>query len=132
MRIVLFLLKCLVGVFATLGFLLVVSAQAPGLEAREALAALAEGQDLARLSWAARAKAGEAPCPSRSCSGAREQAAEIARSSVPAAIAVSCNPNTFARDARTLVDGGFTLVEVTPIDQFPWTGHLELVASFRR
>ncbi|MHA1152227.1 MAG: class I SAM-dependent RNA methyltransferase [Alphaproteobacteria bacterium] len=64
--------------------------------------------------------------------GAREQAAEIARSSVPAAVAVSCNPKTFARDARTLVDGGFTLVEVTPVDQFPWTGHLELVAQFRR
>ncbi len=234
--------------------LLVVSAQAPGLEAREALAVFAEGQDLARLSWAARAKAGEALSPEpvvlrrppRLCfadvavepppggflqptaageaalvervlsylpegaaaladlyagcgtfsfplagrahvhaverdqaamaalwsaarkadlagritveardlarapvtaeelaggdcvvfdpprAGAREQAAEIARSSVPAAIAVSCNPNTFARDARTLVDGGFTLVEVAPIDQFPWTGHLELVASFRR
>ena len=239
--------------------LLVVSAQAPGLEAREALAAFAEGQDLARLSWAARAKAGEAlepepvvlrrpptlrfagvpvepppggflqptaageaalvervlsylpegaaavadlyagcgtftfplatfPLAGRArvhaverdqaalaalwsgarkadlagritvetrdlarapvtaeeleggdCvvfdpprAGAREQAAEIARSSVPAAIAVSCNPNSFARDARTLVDGGFTLVEVSPIDQFPWTGHLELVASFRR
>jgi 23S rRNA (uracil1939-C5)-methyltransferase len=234
--------------------LLVVSAQAPGLEAREALAAFAEGQDLARLSWAARAKAGEALAPEpvvlrrpprldfadvavepppggflqptaageaalvervlsylpegaaaladlyAGCgtftfplaqrarvhaverdqaamaalwsgarkadlagritveardlarapvtaeelaggdcvvfdpprAGAREQAAEIARSSVPAAIAVSCNPNTFARDARTLVDGGFTLVEVAPIDQFPWTGHLELVASFRR
>ena len=64
--------------------------------------------------------------------GAREQAAEIARSSVPAAIAVSCNPKTFARDARTLIDGGFALVEVTPVDQFPWTGHLELVAKFRR
>ncbi len=64
--------------------------------------------------------------------GAREQAAEIARSSVPAAVAVSCNPKTFARDARILVDGGFALVEVTPIDQFPWTGHLELVAKFRR
>jgi 23S rRNA (uracil1939-C5)-methyltransferase len=64
--------------------------------------------------------------------GAREQAAEIAKSSVPAVIAVSCNPKTFARDARTLVDGGFALVEVTPIDQFPWTGHLELVAKFRR
>ncbi len=64
--------------------------------------------------------------------GAREQAAEIARSSVPAAVAVSCNPKTFARDARILVDGGFVLVEVTPIDQFPWTGHLELVAKFRR
>ena len=64
--------------------------------------------------------------------GAREQAAEIARSSVPAAVAVSCNPKTFARDARILVDGGFALVEVTPVDQFPWTGHLELVAKFRR
>ena len=234
--------------------LLIVSGQAPGLAAREALAAFAEDQDLARLTWAARAKAGEAlepepvvlrrpprldfagvavePPPGgflqptaageaalveavlsylpegaaaladlyAGCgtftfplarharvhaverdeaamaalwsgarkadlagritvetrdlarapvtaeelaggdcvvfdpprAGAREQAAEIARSSVPAAIAVSCNPNTFARDARTLVDGGFTLIEVTPIDQFPWTGHLELVASFRR
>ncbi len=64
--------------------------------------------------------------------GAREQAAEIARSSVPAAVAVSCNPKTFARDARILVDGGFALVEITPVDQFPWTGHLELVAKFRR
>ncbi len=64
--------------------------------------------------------------------GAREQTTEIARSSVPAAVAVSCNPKTFARDARILIDGGFTLVEVTPIDQFPWTGHLELVAKFRR
>ena len=234
--------------------LLIVSGQAPGLAAREALAAFAEDQDLARLTWAARAKAGEALDPEpvvlrrpprldfagvavepppggflqptaageaalveavlsylpegaaaladlyAGCgtftfplarharvhaverdeaamaalwsgarkadlagritvetrdlarapvtaeelaggdcvvfdpprAGAREQAAEIARSSVPAAIAVSCNPNTFARDARTLVDGGFTLIEVTPIDQFPWTGHLELVASFRR
>jgi 23S rRNA (uracil1939-C5)-methyltransferase len=64
--------------------------------------------------------------------GAREQATEIARSSVPAAVAVSCNPKTFARDARILVDGGFKLVEVTPVDQFPWTAHLELVAKFRR
>ncbi len=64
--------------------------------------------------------------------GAREQAAEIARSSVPAAVAVSCNPKTFARDARILVDGGFSLVEITPVDQVPWTGHLELVAKFRR
>jgi 23S rRNA (uracil1939-C5)-methyltransferase len=234
--------------------LLVVSQDAPGLDARETLAALAETQDLARLSWAARAQAGEAlepepvairrpprvrfagvavepppggflqptaqgeaalvervlaylpagaetvadlyagcgtfsfPLAKRArvhaverepaalgalwaaarkagragritvetrdlarapvtaeelagldCvvfdpprAGAREQAAEIARSQVPAAIAVSCNPNTFARDARTLVDGGFTLVEVSPIDQFPWTGHLELVANFRR
>jgi 23S rRNA (uracil1939-C5)-methyltransferase len=234
--------------------LMVVSAAGPGLAAREALAALAEAQDLARLSWAARPAAGAAPEPEpvvvrrpprvrfaevavepppggflqptaegeaaliarvlaylpegaetvadlyAGCgtftfplarharvhaverdaaalaslwaaarradlagrvtvtaqdlarapvraeeleggdcvvfdpprAGAREQATQIARSSLPAAIAVSCNPKTFARDARVLVDGGFTLVEVTPVDQFPWTGHLELVAKFRR
>ena len=64
--------------------------------------------------------------------GAKAQAEAIARSAVPLAIAISCNPNSFARDARILVDGGFTLVEATPIDQFPWSGHLELVAQFRR
>lgn len=64
--------------------------------------------------------------------GAREQAAEIAASDVPRVIAVSCNPTTFARDARTLVDGGYRLKEATPIDQFPWSGHLELVAVFER
>jgi len=64
--------------------------------------------------------------------GAREQAQQIAESPLSAAIAVSCSPNSFARDARILVDGGFTLTEVTPVDQFPWSGHVELVASFRR
>jgi 23S rRNA (uracil1939-C5)-methyltransferase len=64
--------------------------------------------------------------------GAKEQAAEIARSAVPAVIAVSCNPGTFARDARLLIDGGYALVEATPLDQFPWSGHLELAALFRR
>jgi 23S rRNA (uracil1939-C5)-methyltransferase len=47
-------------------------------------------------------------------------------------VALSCNPNTFGRDARTLVDGGFTLREVRPIDQFPWSGHVELAALFTR
>ncbi|GAB4393801.1 MAG: class I SAM-dependent RNA methyltransferase [Kiloniellaceae bacterium] len=64
--------------------------------------------------------------------GAREQAAEIAASDVPRVIAVSCNPTTFARDARILADGGYRLTEATPIDQFPWSGHLELVAVFER
>ncbi len=64
--------------------------------------------------------------------GARVQAEQIARSRLPAVVAVSCNPHTFARDARVLVDGGFDLLEATPIDQFPWSGHLELVARFRR
>jgi 23S rRNA (uracil1939-C5)-methyltransferase len=64
--------------------------------------------------------------------GARAQAEEIAASRLPSVVAVSCNPHSFARDARILVDGGFRLLEVIPIDQFPWTGHLELVAQFRR
>lgn len=64
--------------------------------------------------------------------GAREQAGQLARAAVPTAIAVSCSPPTFARDARTLVDGGYRLVEVRPIDQFPWSPHLELAALFRR
>ena len=64
--------------------------------------------------------------------GAREQAAALARSRVPALVAVSCNPRTFARDARILTDGGYTLETVTPVDQFPWSAHLELVAQLRR
>ncbi len=64
--------------------------------------------------------------------GAREQARMLAESDVPVIVAVSCNPTTFARDARTLVDGGYRLTEATPIDQFPWSGHLELVAVFAR
>ena len=48
------------------------------------------------------------------------------------AIAVSCNPTTFARDARTLADAGFTIEWVTPVDQFLWTGHVELVGVFSR
>jgi len=42
---------------------------------------------------------------------------------------VFLQPATFARDARTLVDGGFKLSEVTPIDQFLWATHVELVAN---
>ncbi len=64
--------------------------------------------------------------------GAAEQAREIARSAVPLAIGVSCNPATFARDARTLVDGGFVLRTVLPIDQFLWSPHVELVGVFSR
>lgn len=64
--------------------------------------------------------------------GAREQAAALADSAVPTVIAVSCNPNTFARDADSLIRGGYRLIEVTPVDQFPWSGHMELVAGFTR
>ncbi|MEK9832863.1 MAG: hypothetical protein VW453_09735 [Rhodospirillaceae bacterium] len=64
--------------------------------------------------------------------GAPAQAEEIARSGAARVIAVSCNPTTFARDARTLADAGFTLERVTPVDQFVWTGHVELVGVFSR
>lgn len=64
--------------------------------------------------------------------GARAQAEQLARSKVPTVVAVSCDPATFARDARILVDGGYRLEEVRPIDQFVWSPHLELAALFRR
>lgn len=64
--------------------------------------------------------------------GARGQAAEIARARVTHVVALSCNPHSLARDARLLVDGGFRLRDVVPVDQFPWSGHLELIARFSR
>jgi 23S rRNA (uracil1939-C5)-methyltransferase len=64
--------------------------------------------------------------------GAAEQAKWLAQSDVPTIVAVSCNPTTFARDARILVDGGYTLTRVVPVDQFLWTSHLELVAVFKK
>ncbi len=64
--------------------------------------------------------------------GAEAQARQIARSGVPAAILVSCNPGTLARDARILLDGGYALESVTPIDQFLYSHHVEAVAVLRR
>ncbi len=64
--------------------------------------------------------------------GANAQAQELAKSMVGTVIAVSCNPASFARDARTLVNGGYELVSVSPVDQFPLSPHLEVVAVFRR
>ena len=64
--------------------------------------------------------------------GALAQARQLATSAVPVVIAVSCNAATFARDARLLVDGGYKCDEVTPLDQFRHTPHVELVARFSR
>jgi len=64
--------------------------------------------------------------------GAAEQAAELARSGVGRVIGISCNPATFARDAATLIDAGFTLERVLPVDQFLWSPHIELVGVFSR
>ncbi len=64
--------------------------------------------------------------------GAESQAFEIAGSKVKTIVAVSCNPATFARDASILIDGGYRLEKVTPVDQFRYAGHVELVGIFRR
>jgi 23S rRNA (uracil1939-C5)-methyltransferase len=64
--------------------------------------------------------------------GAQAQARALAESKVPLVIAVSCNPATFARDARLIVDGGYRLASVTPVDQFRHSAHVETVARFER
>jgi 23S rRNA (uracil1939-C5)-methyltransferase len=64
--------------------------------------------------------------------GADEQTAELARSKVSRVVAVSCNPATFVRDARKLVDAGFRLERLLPVDQFLWSSHIELAAVFSR
>ncbi|RWM24192.1 MAG: class I SAM-dependent RNA methyltransferase [Mesorhizobium sp.] len=64
--------------------------------------------------------------------GAEDQSKQIARSDVPFIAAVSCNPVTLARDLRILIDGGYTLKSVTPIDQFLWSPHVEAVALLEK
>ncbi|MCW6529782.1 class I SAM-dependent RNA methyltransferase [Sphingomonas sp. MMSM20] len=64
--------------------------------------------------------------------GAREQAQALAESKVPVIGYVSCNPSSFARDAKMLVDGGYVLEWVQPVGQFRWSTHVELAARFTR
>jgi 23S rRNA (uracil1939-C5)-methyltransferase len=64
--------------------------------------------------------------------GAQAQARQLAASKIPIVVAVSCNVATFARDARILIDGGYGIEGVTPVDQFRHTPHVELVARFKR
>jgi 23S rRNA (uracil1939-C5)-methyltransferase len=64
--------------------------------------------------------------------GAEAQAREIAKSKAKIAVAVSCNAATFARDAAILIGGGYRLTRVTPVDQFKYTAHVEIVAQFVR
>lgn len=64
--------------------------------------------------------------------GAAAQAAEIARSEVQRVVAVSCHPGSFARDAASLIAGGYRLERVTPVDQFRHSAHVELVAAFSK
>ncbi len=64
--------------------------------------------------------------------GAEAQTATLARSGVPVIAAVSCNPATFARDAKVLMAAGYSLDWVQPVDQFRWSAHVELAAKFSR
>ncbi len=64
--------------------------------------------------------------------GAEFQCKELARSAVKKIVAVSCNPLTLARDLALLVEGGYRITSVTPIDQFLWTSHVEVVATLEK
>jgi 23S rRNA (uracil1939-C5)-methyltransferase len=64
--------------------------------------------------------------------GAKEQCTALAGSSVPRIAYVSCNPVTFARDARLLIDSRYRLAWIQPVGQFRWSTHVELVGAFER
>jgi len=64
--------------------------------------------------------------------GAKAQAAALAASRVKTIASISCNPATFARDARTLIDGGYRLTRVVPVDQFVYSAEVEVVGLFSR
>jgi 23S rRNA (uracil1939-C5)-methyltransferase len=64
--------------------------------------------------------------------GAKQQAEQLAVSNVATILAISCNPATLARDLRILADGGYAIESILPIDQFPWSSHVEAVAILQR
>jgi 23S rRNA (uracil1939-C5)-methyltransferase len=64
--------------------------------------------------------------------GAEAQSRALAASDIPVIVAVSCNPATFARDMRLLLDGGYRLTAITPVDQFRYSTHVEIVARLER
>lgn len=116
------------GSAPAIGALKAALATAPGLSG-----ITAQARDLFRSPLtAAEMKGVEAVVFDPPRAGALDQAAEIAASGASRVVAISCNPATFARDARRLVDGGFRLGRVVPIDQFLWSSHVELVAHFSR
>jgi 23S rRNA (uracil1939-C5)-methyltransferase len=103
-------------------------ATAPGLKA-----ITAEARDLFRRPFSASDLKGvEAVVFDPPRAGAEAQSREIAAGGASTVVGISCNPTTFARDSRILCDAGFGLEHVTPIDQFLWSAHVELVGVFRR
>jgi 23S rRNA (uracil1939-C5)-methyltransferase len=138
-------LFCGVGTFtfrlAELAPVLAADASEPGIRALKAAIATAPGlkpiaaeaRDLFRRPIsAAELKKVEGVVFDPPRAGAQAQAAEIAASGAAVVAGVSCNPSTFARDARILTAAGFRLERVTPVDQFLWSPHIELVGVFRR
>lgn len=102
--------------------------RAPGLKPIET-----KVRDLFREPWSARELAPfDAVVLDPPRAGAAAQAAALAASKVATIAAVSCNPATLARDVRILIDGGYWLERVTPIDQFLYSPHIEAVAILRR
>jgi 23S rRNA (uracil1939-C5)-methyltransferase len=102
--------------------------QAPGLRRVET-----EARDLFRRPLAAaELDRFEAAVIDPPRAGAEAQSRELARSRLARIAAVSCDPATFARDAGLLAEAGFRLDWVQPVDQFRWSGHVELAAQFSR
>ncbi|MCP5410587.1 MAG: class I SAM-dependent RNA methyltransferase [Alphaproteobacteria bacterium] len=107
---------------------LAAAARAPGLKP-----VTAETRDLFRLPLTAlELSRFEAVVLDPPRAGAEKQAAVLAASRVPVIAYVSCDANSFARDAAILVKGGYTAGAVQPVDQFLWSSHIELVAGFTR
>jgi 23S rRNA (uracil1939-C5)-methyltransferase len=94
---------------------------------------VAERRDLFRRPYVAQELAGiDAVVFDPPRQGAEAQARELARSRVPAIVAVSCNASTFTRDVKILIDNGYRLGAVTPVDQFRYSPHVEIVARLSR
>ena len=111
-------IRALAAALATAPGLKTIAAEARDLVRRPVLAAQLSKLDAAVID------------PPRA--GAAEQHREIAASKLARVVSVSCNPATFARDARILIDAGFTLARVLPVDQFLWSPHVELAGVFER
>jgi len=93
----------------------------------------AERRDLFRRPLMARELAGlDAVVFDPPRQGAQAQARELAKGDVAAITAVSCNASTFARDARLLTDAGYRITALTPVDQFRYSAHVEIVARLER
>ena len=143
--------KWVADLFAGIGtftFALAASAEVDAFEqAEEAIAALAGAaratpklkpvrthlRDLFRVPLTARELAPyDAVVLDPPRAGAKAQAEALAGSKVPKIVMVSCNPGTCARDLRILVDGGYCITCVVPVDQFLFSPHVELVAVLER